>query len=115
MRGFGIHKIRFKLLFSPHPHPAPPQQCCCWPFQCCISVSVTHCPFVISSKKFCFMLSFHIIQSLSDELTRTNLSLASDKMDIGNRCRPRSDAANAASDHGLHCLHSIYGFLFSIK
>ena len=30
-----------------------------------------------------------------------------DKKGLSKQCRPRSDAANAASDHGLHCLSFI--------
>ena len=32
----------------------------------------------------------------------THLCLASHKRDMGKQCRPRSDAANAASDQNLH-------------
>ena len=36
--------------------------------------------------------------------TLTHISLASHFWDLGKQCRPRSDAADAASDQGLHCL-----------
>ena len=49
--------------------------------------------------------SGHACLRIMFTLTLTSLSLASHKKDIGKQCRPRTDAVEPASDHGLNCLH----------
>ena len=59
------------------------------------------------------MIWFFAVYLLTSGLTY--LCLVSHKRDIGKQCSPRSDAAYAASDLVLHCLHQIQKFLYNIS
>ena len=46
------------------------------------------------------IVAFPVYLRLYFDIVLTHLCLASHKRDIDKQCRPRSDAANAASDQG---------------
>ena len=52
-----------------------------------------------------------VCSSIADNICLPNLDWKPPKRFIGKQCTPGSDAANAASDQGLHCLHLIQEIL----
>ena len=59
--------------------------------------------FSLKNKKD--ILEYRLLPIVIGGLTVFFFLSGDSKRVIGRQCRPRSDAANAASDQGLHCLH----------
>ena len=50
------------------------------------------------------MRRIKLVECMLCDVDLAHISLTSHFWDIGKQCRPRSDAQNAASDQGPHCL-----------